>query len=387
MNNIQFLIIAITVITILLMVVILWHTGYLRRHKKKIVTAIITGSILSSGITLLFTSDVIIETSGGTVYSVWFKSTSYNTWLTTNTSVPFETITLQADYAYFNTTCFVTDPTTRLNITIMYINSSGITPAEDDLCLEFYSNVSDPETISYIIGGFEATEEYSIRKNTSVWLDVNSNATGFITFDYEFVNDDYWVLFSVYRGSSTIFTDIIRNYGVDYFVWLGSNTTAYWVNQSITGMDEATESISIWNRTAWSNGLWQTYNGTRTGVNWTVHTFQVIRTRLDDAVGNQTITMTANPDMNYDDSQAIILVNTTTNKGYNYSAYNMAAAMTLQGINTTGIGLPEGDTVARWNRTTFTWDIWISGFGPHDHTVDRWDVIQTKVSGPETWNT
>jgi hypothetical protein len=198
------------------------------------------------------------------------------------------------------------------------------------------------------------------------------------------------VKLEVYKGSGTVtYTDTIRNDGTDYFVWLGVNTTAYWVNQTIVGMNEATESISIWNRTTYitDSGLWQTYNGTRTGVNWTVHTFGIIRIKLDDAAGSQVITMTANPDMTYDDSQAIILVNTTTNKGYNYSAYNRVAETTLQTINDIGITLPAGDTTAKWNRTTYTWDIWISGFGPHEHNVSRWDVIQTKVSGAETWTT
>jgi hypothetical protein len=69
------------------------------------------------------------------------------------------------------------------------------------------------------------------------------------------------------------------------------------------------------------------------------------------------------------------------------SAYNRVAATTLQAINTTGIGLVSGDMVSRWNRTTFTWDNWISYFGPKNYAVSQWDVIQTKVSGTKTWTT
>jgi hypothetical protein len=184
-------------------------------------------------------------------------------------------------------------------------------------------------------------------------------------------------------------TDIIRNYGTDYMVWLGENTSAYHVNKTITGMNSASESISIWNLSTWTttNGLWQKYNGTRTGVNWTVHTFDIVRTILADAVGNQTITMTANPDMDYTKSYARTLMKLTKNKGYNFTAYNRVAATTLSAINTTAIGLTTGDMVTRWNRTTWTWDTWISGFGPQNHAVNQWDVIQTKVSNTETWNT
>jgi hypothetical protein len=193
-----------------------------------------------------------------------------------------------------------------------------------------------------------------------------------------------------YTNTSLTYHDTIRNDGVDYMVWLGTNITAYWMKDYITGFDEVTESISIWNRTTWggSNGGWQTYNGTGTGVNWTVHTFDIIRTILTDS-GSQTIHMDENTHMtaSYAASQSIPLVNTSANRGYNFSAYNRVAATTLQTINTTGIGLPAGDFCTRWNRTTFTWDVWISGFGPRDYAVSRWDVIQTKVSGPETWTT
>ena len=193
-----------------------------------------------------------------------------------------------------------------------------------------------------------------------------------------------------YENGTSTYTVTVRNTGEDYFQWLGTNQTAYFVNQSIVGLNAASESISIWNRTTWSSstGGWQTYNGTRTGVNWTVHTFQIIRIILADS-GTQVITMTQNTAMasQYTASQAIPLVNQTKNHGYNYSGYNMAAATTLSVINTTKIGLAAGDMCARWNRTTYDWDYWISGFSTVNDAVSQWDVILTKVSSSKTFNT
>jgi hypothetical protein len=185
-----------------------------------------------------------------------------------------------------------------------------------------------------------------------------------------------------------VYQDVIRNYGTDYMVWLGANISAYHVNLTLTGMNEATESISLWKRGSWSasQGLWQTYNGTRTGTNWTVHTFDIIRTILDDTVGNQTVNMNSNPTWNYTCTRAIPLRNTSLNKGYNFSAYNRVADTTLSAINTS-IGTTAGESVARWNRTTWSWDVWVSGFGPHNHAVSRWDVILTKMESAKTWNT
>jgi len=191
-----------------------------------------------------------------------------------------------------------------------------------------------------------------------------------------------------YTDKTLIYRDVIRNYGTDYMVWLGANISAYHVNLTLTGMNEATESISLWKRGSWSSsqGLWQTYNGTRTGTNWTVHTFDIIRTILDDAVGNQTVNMNSNPSWNYTCTRAIPLRNTSLNKGYNFSAYNRVADTTLSAINTS-IGTTAGESVARWNRTTWSWDVWVSGFGPHNHAVSRWDVILTKMESAKTWNT
>ena len=85
MNNIQLLIIAVTVITILAALLILWRKGVLQKHKKKIVSTLVSIIILSSGITLMFTGDVIVES--GAIRGPWFKNSNYNTYYTTNTSI------------------------------------------------------------------------------------------------------------------------------------------------------------------------------------------------------------------------------------------------------------------------------------------------------------
>lgn len=51
----------------------------------------------------------------------------------------------------------------------------------------------------------------------------------------------------IYEEPPTIYNTTVRNDGIDYFVWLGGNTTASVVDNNITGFDEASEYIGIWN--------------------------------------------------------------------------------------------------------------------------------------------
>ena len=157
---------------------------------------------------------------------------------------------------------------------------------------------------------------------------------------------------------------------------------------NITGFDEATEYVGIWNNDTWddTNATWTRYNGDGSGNDFTVHTFDVIQVYLTDS-GTQDITTYDNSDMNYDSfSRTYTLTNSSINKGYNFSAYVGDADTTLSAINNS-IGLDAGEGCAVWNNSTYTWTWYIAFFDIKDDNVQKWNVVQTKVEDMETWIT
>lgn len=190
--------------------------------------------------------------------------------------------------------------------------------------------------------------------------------------------------------SGRYWTETIRNSGIDYFVWLGSNCTAYNVTLQLTGFDEVAEYVAIWKNTTWngSYGAWQRYFGDKTGINFTIHTFDVVEVYLTDA-GTQTFNMNENlSSSNYTNSKTYQLRNSTKNYGWNYSGYNrpLTVGTTLSAINTS-IDLPDNYYIALWNETNYAWDYWISGFWEINKNVWMWDVILSKVEASRTWVT
>lgn len=184
----------------------------------------------------------------------------------------------------------------------------------------------------------------------------------------------------------------IRNNGKDYFVWLGSNTSAYNVSAQIDNFDETTEYIGIQGNDTWSktNASWIHYHyADQSGTNFSVTTFDVIEVYLTDA-GTQVISMYENESWNYTNSKTYTLVNNTKNKGYNYTSYNHMSDTTLSAINTS-IGLETGEFIGLWNKTSYTWVIYNSDIGITDDNVEQWDIIISKVEDStapyEVWNT
>jgi hypothetical protein len=178
-----------------------------------------------------------------------------------------------------------------------------------------------------------------------------------------------------------IYNRTIRTNNIDYFIWLGDNTTASIVKLNITGFNEGTEYIAVFNDT----GVWVKYYDNDTGTDWNINTFDIVQVYLDDSVGNITFNMTANPNINYSHSRTVAL--TKIGNGYNYTGYTNSTNSNLSNINTS-LTLASGFFVGRWNRTIFSWDIWISGFGTMsglDYTVSRWDVMVTKIDGNKNW--
>ena len=179
----------------------------------------------------------------------------------------------------------------------------------------------------------------------------------------------------------------IRNDGIDYFVWLGENTTAWNVSSQLTGFDEDDEYIGIWDAASWdsSNGSWTRFNGDKDGTNFSINTFDVVQIYLTDS-GTQEINMYENESWNYTNSKTYTVTNTSVNKGFNYNASNKVADTFLSAINTS-LSLPDYYWVALWNRTSYSWQPWISGFWETDVNVEMWDVVEIKTDTTRTWTT
>jgi len=179
----------------------------------------------------------------------------------------------------------------------------------------------------------------------------------------------------------------IRNDGIDYFTWLGDSSSAWYVAQQIVGFDESSEYIAKWSNSSWSDsdGLWCKYFGDGSGTNFTVNTFDVIKVYLTDT-GTQDLTVYPNPNINYDSQRIITLVNSTLNKGYNYTGYTSTMSNTLGDINGTNITLSPGSGISIWDNSTYKWITFIAYFDINsDVTVSRWMVCETKVQQTRQW--
>lgn len=178
-----------------------------------------------------------------------------------------------------------------------------------------------------------------------------------------------------------IYNTTIRTYGLDYFIWMGDNTTASVVEDDITGFDTSEEYLAIWTTSA----SWSKYYGDGNGNNWDIHTFDVVQTYLNDSIGNITFDMVYNPDIDYDADRIVNLIKTSY--GFNYTGYtNSDTATTMQDINTSHLELPNGYWLALWNDTLFKWDYWISGWaGNINQVIDKYDVIATRIDNDKIW--
>jgi len=172
----------------------------------------------------------------------------------------------------------------------------------------------------------------------------------------------------------------IRNNGIDYFTWLGQNVSAWHVAKNITGFDEGAEYLAILN----ASGNWWNYSHHGgDGGNWSINTFDAVKSYLTDAVGNQTFNMTNNTEMGYNKARTITLVD--VDAGNNYTSWANATKTDLSAANTS-IGLASGYFIALWNTTDFKWNFWISHFaGNTNVNIHRWDVCLTHISTDRTW--
>ena len=116
----------------------------------------------------------------------------------------------------------------------------------------------------------------------------------------------------------------VRKGGVDYFTWLGGNTSAYNVTVNIGSFDSASEYVAKWNLSAtWDSddGLWDKYYGDASGNNFSLNTFDVIEIYLEGD-GTDTVEMFQNDAINYDADRNVTIYKTDNNKGFNYIGFS-----------------------------------------------------------------
>jgi len=269
----------------------------------------------------------------------------------------------------------------------------AVTPSLYVICLDDDADNMNATWHSNSSGAWvQFASNTSIANNTNI-TQSNSNFSAYSTTYYWSVNltDDNggWDNDTYYfTTEAKIYNTTIRNDGEDYFVWLGTNTTAYYVGLNITGFDEADDNISIWRNGTWGGSNvanWVTFHGDDSGTNFSIYTFDVVRVVLTDS-GTQTLNMTANTNIDYDASRNYTWSNSSVNKGYNYTGKNTVGSTTLSAINTS-VGLEAKEMLAVWNRTTFTWNIWLVEWYETDATVARWAILTSKVEDNEYWVT
>lgn len=376
MNNLILItgIISLLITVILLGYIIRYKTTWFKNNKKKIISVfIISGVLLGGG--LLLPSDIV---GGYTSESVWYSSGSLNSYYRINTSILFNNITIGEpdDFVVFNTTVFKVTSASRVNISIMKINRSITGAGDGDELIDMYANGTG--SVNFTIGGFTIAQQYYVKKDTVLVNTTTANASGYISFNNSAWSSHRFIIYMGAGGGPTIYNRTIRTNGIDYFTWLGANTTASVVEDNITGFDEAAEYLAVFNNT----GVWVKYYGDGTGTDWSIKTFDVVKSYMTDAVGNITFNMNSNTGINYSAHRTVTLKK--IGNGYNYTGYTNTSTGTLSSLNTT-LTLPAGYYIAMWNRSTFSWNYWISGFGITDKTVSRWNVLTTKINANKTW--
>jgi len=210
--------------------------------------------------------------------------------------------------------------------------------------------------------------------------------------DGDGVNDNIDAYPNDYTKSE--YDTIIRTNGVDYFVWIGENVSAYSINSTMSSdgcsFDEANEYIAIWNSSgSWDSNwyvddLWYQYHGANaSGNNFTIHTFDILKVVLTDS-GDVTINMIRNSNIDYTTARNVSLTN-TTNVGANYVGWTDDASTTLNDIADTMITtlLDNGEYLCLWNETNYAWDFFIVGFYEPAIAVLEDDVIMIKVEDQE----
>jgi hypothetical protein len=372
MNTILFIIGLLFIIILLSIIgiIIRYRKQWFQRNKKKLAAVVITSSILAaSG---LFIPTTII----GSGTTLWYNAHSENAYYRFNTTRYIHNITLSSHSVQFNTTVLRVSSTARVNISIMFINGTICTKNLNDEVLDFYAEGTTKT--NFTIGKLIPGAHYNIHRDGVLTNATIANSTGYIWW-----NSTTWTYhhYEVFLNTVMLYPATIRTQGLDYFVWMGQDTTASHVDDNITGFNTGLEYIAIWTPT----GSWSKWYGDGTGSNWNIKTYDVVQTYLDNGAGTLTFSMTANTGINYLEPRTIDL--TYKAYGYNFTGYtNQTSTQLMATVNTTSLLLPHGYWLALWNQTTYTWNYWISGWaGNINQPLNKYDVVMTRIDVNKTW--
>ena len=260
-------------------------------------------------------------------------------------------------------------------INITY-NWSG-DPNSETCDIKITAHEGETDNVAYYIQNRSITDAET-QTNTTWWY--NWNTTGVDTGTYHInitVTDpssaESW---GEQNGTFDIgFSTEVRSNGVDYFTWLGDNTTIAGVKENISTTDTIYQFADT--------GEWVSNNAT------VVSTFDVIKTDINDDIGNITINMSENPGYtdNYYDRTFIL---TDVDNGYNYTGFSKDPSKSVGelGQEADAMSMVDGEFIGVWDDDDYQWVFHVQGFVYNDvYPIDNtWDVCITKIIADRTWD-
>lgn len=263
-------------------------------------------------------------------------------------------------------------------------------------------NNSDTMTVQFLDGGTTGASYELEQTNNSVAT--GTNLTWDFTDAYISGETYYWRIWintTCCNRSYDFSFDLenfvgtyVNNADISYWCWLNSSCTLEDVAENLTGFDEASEWVAVWDANqAWDDDdwCWIKYYGDDTGSGTqTVNQFDVIYSYLTDS-GVQVVKPVPEPSECCPKNIELDYKGVNGNKGYNYTCYCINASdysLTLKSI-AQGIPLQTGEVLAYWDTATWEWRAWIEGITPDALNVNinrDWIVFETKVHTDVTWS-
>jgi len=213
--------------------------------------------------------------------------------------------------------------------------------------------------------------------------------------DISSVNDQEIKIFGSFDGAvnfsswnvswaATAYSTTIRTNGIDYFVWLGGNTTMSGVAENFTGYtfngDDEISKLA-------DDGTWVDYTSADQGGgdDVSVYTFDVIKSNLEDNTGELSFDMTENSDYSDNYENRTFYLKKISN-GYNYTGFSSVVSSDL-GTEADAMSMSNGYFIGVWDNSTYEWIFHIQGTPINtNQAVDLWDVCITKISTDRTWD-
>lgn len=184
------------------------------------------------------------------------------------------------------------------------------------------------------------------------------------------VNNTYY--FSIIRSTQ------VRSNGVDYFIWLGDNTTIAGVAENLSGYTfDGLDALSILG----NDGNWDSESAT------VVSTFMIVKSSLVDDTGLVTVNMSPNSDYTDAYENRTFILTYVATQGVNYTGFTNGDGSTLGTEADKADFLDAGEVISVWDDTNYKWIAHLQGTTINENqAIDLWDVCYTRIYDTETWN-